>query len=201
MTSTPRNCIPGALAALVALMLALPGTTPAADTDGHFMVRGAGRVACSDFLVARAAAGRDYVSIAGWLEGYLTHYNEAVASTFDIAPWQDTELLLAALANWCRMNPDGNLHQGAFGLARDLHRNRLSLRSGIVAAGDGEHAVALYAAIVRRLEHRLARHGHLAGEPDEHFDEQTSAALRAFQQAEGLPVTGLPDQLTLARLL
>jgi peptidoglycan hydrolase-like protein with peptidoglycan-binding domain len=40
-----------------------------------------------------------------------------------------------------------------------------------------------------------------APEPNGRYDADTTAALRAFQRDQQLPETGLPDQITLAKLL
>jgi hypothetical protein len=81
---------------VVALVLAWGGAAAAADADGNFVIKGAGTATCATLQKAKAARDERYASIAGWLDGYLSAQNELRGATFDLAPWQQTELLLAA---------------------------------------------------------------------------------------------------------
>ena len=141
------------------------------------------------------------VSIAGWLDGYLTAQNETREKTFDLVPWQNTELLLSALGSWCRTRPQDTLHTAAFRLVESLASMRLTERSPQLAVGSGAAAIHLYAAVIERIQQRLKMRGMYAGEPGGEFDAATADALRRFQREKKLPETGLPDQLTLANLL
>mgnify|MGYP001462339660 FL=1 len=51
------------------------------------------------------------------------------------------------------------------------------------------------------IEQRLTGLGLKPGLPDGKFDDDTRRALRRYQQARGLPVTGYLNQQTVARLL
>lgn len=53
---------------------------------------------------------------------------------------------------------------------------------------------------VLALQQRLAGLGYKVGEPDGVYGGQTAAAVRAFQQARSLPVSGVGDQATLQAL-
>jgi hypothetical protein len=52
----------------------------------------------------------------------------------------------------------------------------------------------------RRIQEALAARGHLGTARSDAIDDATSAALRRFQQEEGLAATGFPDRETLRRL-
>ena len=49
---------------------------------------------------------------------------------------------------------------------------------------------------VSSLQNRLISYGYLSGTADGQFDSKTDEALRLFQQAAGLPVTGIADRIT-----
>ncbi len=53
---------------------------------------------------------------------------------------------------------------------------------------------------VKLLQERLATEGVYAGPLDGELNAQTEAALRAYQQKQGLPVSGAADAATLKQL-
>lgn len=186
---------------LIALILAWTMPAKAADADGNFVIKGAGTASCASLIEAKAARDGRYSSIAGWLDGYLTAQNELRAGTFDLAPWQQTELLLAALAGWCRSRPQDTLHTAVFRLVESLQSGRLAERSALVTIGDDSSQVVVYSAVWERVQQRLKLRGFYDGDITGVEDARSRDALRAFQAARELPVTGLPDQPTLAQLL
>jgi peptidoglycan hydrolase-like protein with peptidoglycan-binding domain len=64
-----------------------------------------------------------------------------------------------------------------------------------------EEALGLNSGLKRLLEQRLAALGLRPGRVDGTFDSDTRRAIRRYQQARGLPVTGYLNQQTVARLL
>jgi len=193
--STPA-CL---LTALLAACLLAPAL--AADREGHFMVKGGGRASCQTFLEAQQTRNQEFVSLAGWLDGYLTGLNQSEADTYDLAPWQGTELLLAAISGQCRRDPSQTFHAAAFRVVESLRAARLIERSELVSATVGGQSVVLYREVVRRIQQRLKLRGLYAAEPAGDYDSATIEAMKAFQAEKGLPVTGLPDQVSLANLL
>lgn len=186
---------------LLVLLCSGPEPAPAADADGRFMVKGGGAAACDVFVESQKSKNDQFISFAGWVEGYLTYLNQREASTFDVAPWQSTELILAAVAGRCRRDPSASFHQAVYQVTADMRASRLQSRSELVTATVGEQSVVLYRAVVERIQTRLGQRGLFDGDPTGEFDAATAAALRAFQAERDLPATGLPDQLTLANLL
>jgi hypothetical protein len=186
---------------VVALVLAWGGAAAAADADGNFVIKGAGTATCATLQKAKAARDERYASIAGWLDGYLSAQNELRGATFDLAPWQQTELLLAAVAGWCKSRPQDTLHTAVFRLIETLQTGRLTERSAMLEVGDDAARVVVYAAIWQRVQQRLKLRGFYDGEVTGAADAPTRKALRAFQAERKLPTTGLPDQQTLALLL
>jgi peptidoglycan hydrolase-like protein with peptidoglycan-binding domain len=53
---------------------------------------------------------------------------------------------------------------------------------------------------VKLLQERLAAEGVYAGPVDGELNAQTEAALRTYQQKQGLPVSGAADEATLRQL-
>ncbi len=64
-----------------------------------------------------------------------------------------------------------------------------------------EEALGLNEGLKRLLEQRLAALGLKPGKVDGRFDSDTRRAIRRYQQARGLPVSGYLNQQTVARLL
>lgn len=191
---------PARLAALLVSLTAAAAAL-AADRDGKFMVKGAGTAGCPRFLAAQQQKNAEFVSFAGWLDGYLTRVNERDTQTFDVAPWQGTELLLAAVSAECRRDPKSTFHAAAYRVVASLVPARLQQQSPPATATVDGRSVVLYAAVITRLQARLKQRGTYAGEPNGRYDAATVAAVKAFQREKQLPETGLPDQLTLANLL
>lgn len=174
----------------------------AADGDGRFMVKGGGRATCAEFLAARREpSGREYASLAGWVDGYLTYMNQREPETFDMTPWQGTELVLSAISVQCKNKPGASFHEATFAVTQGLRDGRLRSRSEIVSATVGGNSIVLYADVVTKIQQRLKLRGLLDSDPNGKYDEPTIAAVKAFQAEKQLPSTGLPDQLTLASLL
>jgi peptidoglycan hydrolase-like protein with peptidoglycan-binding domain len=69
------------------------------------------------------------------------------------------------------------------------------------AAKAGEDALGLNDGLRRMIEQRLAALNLKPGRIDGTFDKETRRAIRRYQQARGLPVTGYLSQQTVARLL
>ena len=174
-----------AIAMLATLML--PVTAIAADSEGRFAVEGVGRATCVDYLKAASEKNPVYYSIGGWIEGYLTAVNAQTPETYDITPWQQTDLFAALLESHCQANPDINI----------IVIPPTPLKSVDI----GDRQVYLYDVVLRRIQQALKDKGHYQGGIDGDYGPGTRAAMTAFQQSEGLEVTGLPDQVTLFQLL
>lgn len=64
----------------------------------------------------------------------------------------------------------------------------------------GQEALRVGESEVRVVQHELFRRGHLKSRPTGVLDGETREALRAYQEQEGLEVTGKIDQPTVTRL-
>ncbi len=188
-----------AIAMLAAFML--PVTAIAADSEGRFAVEGVGRATCVDYLKAASEKNPVYYSIGGWIEGYLTAVNAQTPETYDITPWQQTDLFAALLESHCQGNPEINIIVIIRGMVDSLMADRLLEPSPVKAVDIGGREVYFYDLVLRRIQQALKDKGHYQGGIDGDYGPGTKAAMTSFQQSMGLEATGLPDQVTLFELL
>jgi len=184
--------------AVLACLQILPVPLFAADADGNYAIKGAGIATCDAFNQARESEGREYYMFAGWLEGFLTAANLYEKDTFDVAPWQNTEVLAAALESWCKRNPTEKFHLAAAALTREFFPARLKQQSTPIVVGGEEDGVVLYEAVLDRVAARLRELGFLGDVMA--TGDATAAALGRYQNEMEIPVTRVPDQLTLLYL-
>lgn len=175
----------------------------AADSTGQFAIKGGGAQTCDVFAAAHTAQSRDLLIYGGWVEGYATGLNQFQADSFDVLPWQTTELLLGLLASYCRTQPQERLIDALNRLVREVFPQRLTAPSPIVSVQDGARTTLHYAAVLDRVAGALRDQGFDPGTAPagQAFPPGLAAALRAFQTTKGLSPTGLPDQQTLFELL
>lgn len=188
---------PAAFAALLASATGAQG----ADADGHFAIKDAGAQTCGKFLTAWTEGTKDVGQYAGWIAGYVTAINQQQDGLYDLTPWQTTETLLGMTRSVCGQVPEETRFLDAFaGLIKRISPTRLTAKSELEGVRRGDQAAIIYKVILAEARIRLARAGHPSGDPNAPFDDVASNAFLAFQQAEGLPTTGLPDQQTLFAL-
>lgn len=186
---------------LAAAALIVAGAAEAADQEGRFAVKGAGAASCGRFVDLRAKKSPSVLAFAGWLQGYLTAFNQFSDDTYDVVSWEGTEVLLRAIAQYCEKNRDKKFYIAAAGLANTLKPDRLKTMSERIKAENGGHAVSVYREVLRRVQKALAERGFYFGQIDGLYGPNTRLGIEAFQRAEKITVTGLPDQVTLLRLL
>ncbi|MBT5414259.1 MAG: peptidoglycan-binding protein [Rhodospirillaceae bacterium] len=122
--------------------------------------------------------------------------------TFDVTPWEKTDLFLALIEGNCQQNPEIQIVAIVHGLVQSLLPNRLKAPSEVKQVDLGEgRKVTHYVETLRRIQKALKDQGHYSGGIDGDYGPGTRAAMAAFQTKAGLDPTGLPDQLTLLRLL
>ncbi len=179
---------------MAALLLAGPAS--AADVEGRFSIEGVGKMACARFAEVHDADAPEIGAVAAWVDGYVTAHNRLMRETFDLTPWQTSRVVLAQLGQYCVANPDASLEAGASELIAYLGADRLRMAEDIVGLSNGRNAVFAYASVIASVESALGDRGHPIGSGE----NATSKALEAFQRAQRMEVTGLPDQNTLLRL-
>ena len=188
------------LTAMVFVALSAPRAVDAADDKNAFAIKGAGHHTCANFTTAYAERSPNYTLYGGWIEGYVTAFNQFQARTYDIAPWQTTELMLGMMARFCESQPDMRFLDAFNRFLREILPQRLDKLSRLEQVTVRGRALNMYTEVLLRIETRLAALGHKPGEVDGRFDVATSRALEAFQATKSLPVNGLPDQRTLFEL-
>jgi hypothetical protein len=188
-------------AAVLALLSLASIAASAADGAGNFAVDGIATQTCQQFVDERAAKSNHYFMFGGWVDGYVTAINQFAPNTYDLTPWESTDLLMALLDRHCRQNPDNNFIAVVAAMVERLNEDRLQQQSPLVEARVGDILVLLYQDTMMRLQQALARLGHYTGTIDGQFGPQSKAAIESFQAANKIEVTGIPDQLTLLALL
>jgi len=187
--------------AVLGLVLLGSAGTQAADESGNFVYKGAGINSCADFVSARKQGGNTYFMYGGWIEGFISGANLYEENTFDLLPWQSTDLLAASLAKYCGSHPNEPFHRAVTRMMQSLYPQRLQSSSPIVVVKSDENRVAAYKAVIVRMQERLTEKGHYTGESHGVFDQATRDAVLAFQAAHGIQATGLPDMVTLVHLM
>lgn len=181
----------GTLTLLAALLAAGPAL--AADQNDDFRVKGVGLETCAAYLQAKGQGGPLYVVSRSWLNGYLTAYNQLTPNTYDIAGNANIDGLTNWVDAFCQQNPNTTLVTAAINLMQALGPNRIAQKP---ASG----GATVDRSTLRQVQTVLKQKGFYEGGVDGLFGPGTRAAIVAYQRAENLPVTGEPDQNTLARL-
>ena len=180
---------------------AWPSLAQGADADGQFAIKGIGIFDCQRFVEARAANDQVYMRFRSWLAGYLTAVNLYEPDTYDSVPWETTEILTIIIDNHCQQNPEERFVQAAQRLVLTLKDDRLSTQSPLLRVTAGGLSTRLYEEVLRRLQNQLAELGIYSDTPDGIFGPKTEQAIATFQVSEGLDGTGLPDPLTVWKLM
>jgi hypothetical protein len=179
---------------------ASPLALQAADKDGRSAVKGVGRAPCSEFVKVRENRAQEYMLFGGWIDGYMTGFNQFAPETYDMAPWESTELLAALLENHCRQNPEESFGRAVVAMHMALREDRLQSFSEMQVLGEGDQRVGVYKETLRQAQSKLKQEGVYSGAPDGIYGPGTKAAFEAYQRKNSLQVTGLPDQPTLLKL-
>lgn len=186
-----------------ALVLALFATAgQAASTSGEFNVDGPGAQSCA-FFVETMESGEPtaITAFSAWTEGFVSGVNVFRDDTFDVTPWQTPQLILSKMAAYCRENPDEAYVNALGKLISVLMPQRQTDPSPIIQVRYDGKAIALPVWVLNETRRALetATAAQLST-PADSFDDTFAERLKVFQQAQGLPQTGLPDQVTLNRL-
>jgi hypothetical protein len=171
-----------------------------ADNDGKFAVKGAGKRSCSNFISTAENKTTDYYLYGGWLEGFLSSYNQFQPKNFDITPWQTTELMLTLLQNHCKANPEIKFLSAVNSLIKTLFPIRLNSNNNLVKIQVGSFEGYYYQEIILRAKQRLKKLGHLNTDIKNKFSKADAIAFESYQKSIGLQITGIPDQKTLLSL-
>jgi murein L,D-transpeptidase YcbB/YkuD len=195
--------IPGAFSAVVvgALALGLAAPVEAATEDGSFSIRGLGAQECGAIVEPLQNDAAAATAATAWLLGYTTAFNRVQEDTFDVSPLVDATAMLRMVVGTCQRAPDALVETVAFEVLRALATARVIGSTPIVETRAGDQVATVRRETLASMQSKLIELGHLSGSPDGAFGPQTAAALRAFQQEQELPQTGIADPATVVRLL
>lgn len=178
------------------------GVAHAADQKGQFALHGIGALSCADleqtFSKDEAPAR---ASLSSWLLGYISAVNRERSDTYDATVVQVPDALVNMVAGVCRTNSSARVESVTYSLLQAFNEAKLSAESPEMQLGVDGHRTVLREETLRSVQHALIAQSVLKGRADGVFDARTQAALHAFQQAQHLPDTGLPDPATIVRLL
>lgn len=196
--------IPNALYAPLAAVLLCTAPAHAVDVSGAHRTRGVGQFSCAQFIEAKASDATLYRTFGGWIDGFISAVNFYEERTFDIAPWQSTDVIAEGLAAYCAKNADLPFEEAVKRLIEDLSSQRLVEASKLLLVEERLNGkdirLPVYTAIIERAQTRLKTLGYYEAEVTGAFDAPTRAALKRFQKRSSRPQTGLPDQVTLLLL-
>lgn len=187
-------------ATLLAILF-VAGPAHAASGTGEYAIKGAGNADCAAYMQARRDGGEVYGQFSGWLMGYVSAYNQVIPETYDVAPWQERDLLMALVENYCVNNGATRYSSAVLGLLSVIRPLRLANKSEPVRASHNGETITAQREVMRQLQRRLQQDGLYASTIDGLYGPGTRAAIISFQQRAGLPATGIPDQVTLYRAL
>lgn len=181
-------------------LLNLSGAALAEDTNHQFAIEGGGVASCEVFIKANQNKTRDFYVFAGWVEGYLTGFNQFTKDTYDITPWQTTELLMAALRKHCEADPSQQVLLAVNKMISTLYSERLTTMSKTVPLESEKNVMHLYETTMKKVQGALKTVGLYGGAVDGVYNDGTKKAITSFQKKYEMNQSGLPDQETLFRL-
>lgn len=181
-------------------LLVSVGTADAADPSGAFAVDGVGSRTYADFIAAKDGDPDLLIAFAGWTTGFITAVNVFRNETFDLTPFQPTELLLAKMQKYCEANPDESYANALGKLVSSLMEGRLQAESDLVRISVGDKAVFIYRSVLADVYAKLANAGLLPQKEPTEYDAAFASATSRYQASKGLPQSGLPDLATMNSL-
>ena len=183
---------------LLMLMVSMPSLS--SDKSGKFAVKGVGGSTCQQYVAAIKQKSPRVNSYSGWVNGYMSSYNQLSPDTFDTQFWENNRLLMSVLENNCKKNPKQLFYVGVISLAKSMSANRIRKLSPTVTSKAGDRSYSMYRETLRRVQQVLAKQGLYRGKLDGMWGPGTKKAITDYQTKEKLQLTGIPDQATLIRL-
>jgi hypothetical protein len=194
-----RRALPAIVVGALALGLAAP--VDAATEDGNFSIRGFGAQECGAIVAPLQEDPAAATAATAWLLGYTTAFNRMQDDTFDMSPLVDATAMLRMVVGTCQRAPDALVETVAFEVLKALGTARVIGSTPIVETRSGDQVANVRGETLAGMQSRLIELGHLTGSADGAFGPRTATALRAFQQEQELPETGIADPATVIRLL
>ncbi len=183
------------------LLLFFPTRVESADRDGAFALKGIARLNCAQYVENRKQKTSRYFQFGGWIEGYITAYNQLTPETFDLLSFETTELLALMIAQHCAQNPEDRVADVVVAMVRKLKDYKVPVRSALIVVPGTGGDLAIYVETMRRAQQALKDKGYYQSTIDGKYGPNTKSAFQAFQRDNNLAVTDRPDQQTLHLLL
>ena len=172
----------------------------AGDREGRFALKGAGAGSCADYIRVARNEDPQLRQYVGWANGYFSRLNQTDVDTFDILPWQSSQLLYLLLADYCSKNPGTNFGAAVYALSKTLRAQRLTEKSAMSEYSAEDTKVTLYREVMRRVQQRLNAVSQVGLAVNGDLDAETIEALKKFQAISGLEPNGVPEEPTLLQL-
>lgn len=190
----------GKFLAVLSVSLLMSFNSIAADSDGKFAVKGAGRKTCEQFVETAKLKNSDLYLYGGWIEGFVSAYNQHQPNTYDVTPWQTTELMLFLLQEHCKKHPETRFLTAVNGIFKALHPIALTKESPVSKVSVEDTHAYFYVDVIKQVQQRLTALDFYTGEIDGNYNNELVKALAKYQQKFGLSVTGYPDQQSLTHM-
>lgn len=187
--------------ALLVSALCASAQVYAADKDGKFAVKGAGKRECAAFSKAFDDKSTDYYMYGGWLEGYLSSYNQVQDKAYDITPWQTTELMLFLLSKHCETNPKTKFLTAVNGLIKSFFPVRLKEESSMAKIAIKNTHAYYYSDVLKMVQNKLIQHKYFNKKADGNWSTDMLKGILQYQKQFNLTASGYPDQQTLTHML
>lgn len=189
-------------AVLTAMLLAASGVAAQADDAAQkFAVYGIGGKSCRQLVESARKDKSTASALVLWVQGYLSAVNHMTQGIFEVSPIIDFNSIVEIVYSQCERNPDQPVYSAVAGFINAVQKASLPRSSPVVEAKAAGKTAIIRAATLASVQTALAAQGRYDGKPDGTFGLKLEAALRAYQHAEKLPETGLPDAATIVRLL
>lgn len=118
----PAKSVPVLLAGFLLCSSAI-----ARDIDGHFAVLAPGGDTCGTYLAARSEGAERQQRYVNWLSGYLSAFNQIVASTYNVLGDKSPDEILKQLDGWCASHERELFVSAAAAVTRQLYDSRANL--------------------------------------------------------------------------
>ncbi|MEO8558167.1 MAG: peptidoglycan-binding domain-containing protein [Rhodospirillales bacterium] len=181
--------------------ITLHAPAQAADTKGNFALRGIGSQSCQALLDELQKAPGNAVVAASWVLGYMSATNRYEPDTFDISPVTDAQSIFNVVIGLCKAHPTVRVQTILSDTLAALGKARIKTDSPMVDTKSGTTVASVRTETLVLVQKKLAERGLLKAKADGAYGAQTEAAVKDFQKAEKLPITGVVDSATVIRLL
>jgi len=188
-------------AAILATAIGFQGPAQAADAKGNFALRGIGSQSCQALLDELQKAPGNAVAAASWVLGYMSATNRYEPDTFDVSPVTDAQAIFNVVIGLCKAHPTVRVQTIVSDTLAALGKARIKTDSPMVDTKSGNTVAGVRTETLILVQKKLAERGYLKAKADGTYGAQSEAAVKSFQTAEKLPVTGVVDSATIIRLL